>query len=145
MTKHVFRPRQTVVLAVAAAAIALLVALPGSAMAKDRNNDRIPDRWERHHGLSLSGKQSHRDPERDKLVNRKEFVAGMDPHDGDSDGDGVKDGDEGAGTIASFDADTGRLVINDLVGGSVSALVTDETEIECDNGDDQGDEDGDHQ
>ena len=36
----------------------------------------------------------------------------MDPHDPDTDGDGVEDGTEGAGTVASFDATTGELVIN---------------------------------
>jgi hypothetical protein len=128
----------------AIAALGLLaLALPAAAAAKDRNHDRIPDRWEKRHNLSLRVNQAHRDQDRDKLANRKEFESGMDPNDADSDNDGVEDGDEGAGTIVSFDETTGQLTINDLVGGSATGLVTDDTEIKCDNGDDQGDEDGD--
>jgi hypothetical protein len=121
----------------------LMLALPGLAGAKDRNHDKIPDRWEKRHGLSLRVNQAHRDQDRDKLVNRREYKAGDDPLDPDSDGDGVEDGDEGAGTVASFDGTT--LTINLFNGGSVSGLVTDATEVDCDNGDDQGDEDGDNE
>jgi hypothetical protein len=31
----------------------LVVALPGAATARDRNHDKIPDRWEKRHHLSL--------------------------------------------------------------------------------------------
>jgi hypothetical protein len=55
------------------------------------------------------------------------------PHDPDSDNDGVKDGDENAGTIQSFNADTGRLVINLFGNDTLSGQVTNQTEIECDN------------
>ena len=41
----------------ALAALALL-ALPSFAAAKDRNNDRIPDRWEKRHDLSLKVSQA---------------------------------------------------------------------------------------
>jgi hypothetical protein len=119
----------------------LMLSLPSIAAAKDRNHDRIPDRWEKRHGLSLKVNQAKRDQDRDQLVNRKEFKAGDDPLDPDSDGDGTPDGEENAGTIASFDGTT--LTINLFNGGSVSGLVTDATEVQCDNGDDQGDEDGD--
>jgi hypothetical protein len=119
----------------------LMLSLPSIAAAKDRNHDRIPDRWEKRHGLSLKVNQAHRDQDRDNLVNRKEFKAGDDPLDPDSDGDGTEDGDEGAGTIASFDGTT--LTINLFNGGTISGQVTDQTEVQCDNGDDQGDEDGD--
>jgi len=118
-----------------------LVALAGPAAARDRNHDRIPDRWEKHHHLSLHKKQTRRNQDHDGLLNRREWKAGMDPRDPDSDEDGVEDGDEGAGTIASFEG--GVLTINLFHGSSVSGLVTDDTEIECDNGDDHGDEDAD--
>jgi hypothetical protein len=118
-----------------------LVALAGPAAARDRNHDRIPDRWEKHHHLSLHKKQTRRNQDHDGLLNRREWKAGMDPRDPDSDEDGVEDGDEGAGTIASFEG--GVLTINLFHGSSVSGLVTGDTEIECDNGDDHGDEDAD--
>jgi hypothetical protein len=119
-------------LAVALGAIAML-ALPsyGAAKGSDRNHDRIPDSWEKHHRLSLKVKQTHRDQDRDRLRNRQEFLAGTSPRDGDSDDDGVVDGDENAGTIQSFDAKSGRLVIDLFGGDTVSGLVTGQTEIEC--------------
>jgi hypothetical protein len=128
-----------------------LIALPGAAAAKDRNHDRIPDRWEKRHKLSLKVKQAGRDQDRDHLKNLGEFRRGTsprdadsdddglrdgkehgvgnDPTDDDSDGDGVKDGDENAGTIASFDGTT--LTINLAAGGSISGLVTERTKIKC--------------
>ena len=109
----------------------LLFAFAGSATARDRNDDSLPDRWEKKHGLSLHKKQTRRDQDRDKLRNRGEFKADMDPRDADSDDDGIEDGDENAGVIASFDSATGLLTIDAFRGPDVSGLVTDETEIEC--------------
>lgn len=117
-------------IALALGALALL-AMPGLATAKDRNNDRIPDRWEKRHKLSLKVNQARRDQDRDRLRNRAEFLAGTDPRLGDSDGDGVKDGDEQAGTIASFDAATGRLVIDLFGTETIAGFVTESTEIKC--------------
>jgi hypothetical protein len=116
--------------ALALGALALL-ALPSLAAAKDRNHDRISDRWEKRHHLSLNTNQAHRDQDGDHLRNRGEFLAGDDPRDRDSDDDGVADGHEQAGTIASFDAETGRLVIDLFGADRISGLVTDQTEIEC--------------
>jgi hypothetical protein len=116
--------------ALALGALALL-AMPGLAAAKDRNHDRIPDRWEKRHHLSLQVSQAHRDQDGDRLRNRAEFLAGDDPRDHDSDDDGVMDGHEQAGTIASFDAATGRLVIDLFGTDTISGLVTADTEIEC--------------
>jgi hypothetical protein len=119
----------------------LVVALPGAAAARDRNHDRIPDRWEKRHHLSLHKKQAKRNQDHDGLKNRQEWKAGDDPRDPDSDNDGVEDGDEGAGTISSFQDHI--LTIDLFGGGSVSGLVNEGTEVQCDHGDDQGDEDGD--
>jgi hypothetical protein len=132
-------------LLLAALSALALLALPSLAAAKDRNDDRIPDRWEKRHHLSLKVKQTARDQDRDRMRNRAEFLAGSDPRDKDSDDDGVMDGDENAGTIASFDAETGRLTIALFGGDTISGLVTGATRIECgdgcrghESGDDEG-------
>jgi len=109
----------------------VLLAIPGPASAKDRNGDRIPDRWEKRHELSLEVNQSRLDQDRDGLRNRAEFLADVDPRDRDSDDDGVSDGDEQAGTIASFDPETGRLVIDLFGTDTVAGFVTGSTEIKC--------------
>jgi len=116
--------------ALALGALALL-AMPSLAAAKDRNHDRIPDRWEKKHHLSLNVNQARHDQDGDHLRNRGEFLAGDNPRDRDSDDDGVTDGSEQAGTIASFDAATGRLVIDLFGTDTVAGFVTDETEIKC--------------
>jgi len=115
----------------AVVALVAILAVPGTAAAKDRNHDRIPDRWEKRHRLSLKVNQTRRDQDRDRLCNRAEFLVGTNPHDSDTDDDGVPDGEEKAGTIASFDPTSGELTINLFNGGSASGLVTEETEIEC--------------
>jgi hypothetical protein len=117
--------------AAAALGVLALLALPGAAAAKDGNHDRIPDRWERHHHLSTAVNQAGRDQDRDHLRNRAEFLAGDNPRDRDSDDDGVMDGEENAGTIAAFDAASGKLTINLFNGDSVSGLVTESTRIKC--------------
>jgi hypothetical protein len=160
---------------IAAALAAALMLLPGAAMARskhhkhhskcprsarvDRNHDRIPDRWECRHHLSLKVKQTKRDQDRDGLNNLGEFQAGDDPHRADSDGDGVNDGNEHAGTIQSFVADTGNpntgtLTIALAGGGTLSGKVTGDTECEVpsptaaatrerESGDNHGDSHGD--
>lgn len=133
--RHGQRARLGGLLLAALGALALL-ALPSAAAAKDRNHDRIPDRWEKRHHLSLEVKQTTRDQDRDHLRNRDEFLSGNDPRDGDSDDDGVMDDDENAGRIASFDTASGRLVIDLFGGDSVSGIVTGDTRIRC-----EGDED----
>lgn len=125
------RPRLGItLLALALGALALL-AMPALAAAKDRNHDRIPDRWEKRHKLSLGVDQARRDQDHDHLRNRAEFLAGDNPRDRDSDDDGVMDGEEQAGTIASFDAETGRLVIDLFGDDTIAGFVTARTEIEC--------------
>jgi hypothetical protein len=120
-----------------------LMALPSLAAAKDRNHDRIPDRWEKRHRLSLRVNQARRDQDRDHLSNLGEFKAGDNPRDQDSDNDGVMDGEENAGTIASYDTETGKLTINLFGGETVSGFVTEDTQIRCGHEGDHGDdEDG---
>jgi hypothetical protein len=117
---------------VAALGLVAILALPGAAAAKDRNHDRIPDRWEKRHHLSTRVNQARRDQDRDHLRNRAEFEAETNPRDPDTDNDGIPDGQEHAGTIESFDAQTGMLAIDLFGKGTISGLVTEETEIECD-------------
>jgi hypothetical protein len=143
--KEGLRTMRNLIASVAIATGLLLAALPGSAAAADRNHDGIPDRWEKRHGLTLKVNQAKRDQDRDQLVNKREFKFGLDPLDDDSDDDGVEDGDESSGTISAYDAETGVLTITLVGGETVTGLVTEDTEVDCDNGDDQGDEDGDDQ
>ncbi len=123
-------------LAIAALVVLALVAA-GPATAADRNNDKIPDRWEKRHNLSLKVNQAKRDQDRDQLNNRGEFRSGSDPRDDDTDDDGIEDGDENAGVIASFDGTT--LTINLLNGGSITGIVDENTEVKCG---DECDQDG---
>jgi len=116
---------------VAAVGLLAILALPGVAAAKDRNHDRIPDRWEKRHRLSLRVSQAHRDQDGDRLRNRAEFLAGDNPRSADSDGDGIPDGEENAGKVESFDGATGKLTIDLFGGETISGTVTEETEIQC--------------
>ena len=102
-----------------AAVAALLLMTAAAADARDRNNDRIPDRWEKRHDLSLKVKQTKQDQDRDGMKNLAEFRAKMDPRDDDSDDDGIGDEDENAGKVVSFTA--GELTIALFAGGEVPA------------------------
>src|SRR3954454_5091372 len=118
--------RRMLILMAALALAALSVAAVASAdrghrgHRGDRNHDGLPDRWARQHHLSLKANQARRDPDRDRLANRKEFEHGTDPNRLDTDADGVRDRDEVTppATIASV---TGAVVPNTLrTGQSVS-------------------------
>ena len=131
-------------LGLALTALALLVSafasLPAAGEARgnqrtagDRNGDRIPDRWERRHRLSLRVNQARRDQDHDGLRNREEFLSGTSPRDRDSDDDGIRDGHEGAGRIVSFVG--GVLTIEPF--GTTEALrgkVDAVTELKCELG-----------
>jgi thrombospondin type 3 repeat protein len=124
--------RRVLLILMAACALLLVFAAPSMARThRDRNHDGLPDRWERSHHLSLKVNQARRDQDRDGMRNRAEFVAGTNPRDADTDNDGVKDGREDAGTVVSFDATTGTLVIKLFNGDQVTGTVTADTEIEC--------------
>src|SRR4051794_33305417 len=68
------------------AAFAAVLLLPASALARDRNHDNLPDRWEHAHHLSLKHDQARRDQDRDGVRNRGEFKHGLNPRKDDSDG-----------------------------------------------------------
>ena len=120
--------RKLFILALALVAV-LGLASSAAAKSRDRNHDKLPDRWERAHHLSLKVKQAKRDQDRDGLNNRGEFRAKTNPRDSDSDDDGIKDGKENAGTIKSFEG--GVLTISLAGGGELSGTVDEDTEIEC--------------
>jgi hypothetical protein len=123
-----------------ALAFAASLMLASGAAAKDRNHDRIPDKWEKRHHLSLKHKQGRRDQDHDGLKNRGEWRARFDPRDADTDDDGVDDGDENTGKVESFE--DGVLTISLFNGDTIKGAVTDDTEIECD--DDADDDHGRH-
>ena len=120
----------------AAALLALFVlAIPGTASAKDSNKDRIPDRWERAHKLTLKKDQRKLDQDRDGLRNRGEWLSGTSPRDKDSDDDGVSDLKEKAGVISTFNAETGELTLTLYAGGEITGTVDDSTRVKCESED----------
>lgn len=141
-------------LGLAVCALLLIVAPAASAHSRDRNHDRIPDKWEAKHHLSLKVNQAARDQDRDGMRNRAEYMAGTDPRDADTDSDGTKDGAEDSGTVVSFAGGklTVKLYRNDK---TVEGTVDDQTEIKCDDSqaaaprsggdDDQGDQGDDNE
>jgi hypothetical protein len=78
----------------AALAALMAVAAPGVAMARDRDKDGLPDRWEKRHHLSVHKKSAEADPDHDKVDNRNEYRERTNPRDRDSDNDGRRDGRE---------------------------------------------------
>jgi hypothetical protein len=86
--------KATIVAMVAGILAALLFAIPAVAVQGDANRDRIPDRWEKRHGLSLRVNQAPRDQDQDGLRNLREFREGTDPRNADSDADGESDREE---------------------------------------------------
>jgi hypothetical protein len=81
---------------VAGALALLLVAFAGTAVAKDKNRDRIPDKWEKKFKLSLKVDQSNKDQDRDKVDNLNEFQEGTNPRVKDTNRNGKADGKEDA-------------------------------------------------
>ena len=143
-----------------ATAVALM-AVPTVAQAKDADGDGMADRWEnRHHvraaaadpdGDRVDNRNEFRersrprdrdsnddgqadgreDRDRDGLRNAGEDATGNDPVDKDTDDDGTTDGLEQAGVVSAYDESSGELTIDLANGGSVTGLVTDDTDVEC--------------
>jgi hypothetical protein len=109
--------------------LTLLLAAPAAAKPRDRDHDRLPDRWERKHDLKVGKRDAKKDPDRDGLRNSLEFKAGTDPRDPDTDGDGVRDGQEVIGKIRSADGRT--LVVKLLRGGTVTGALDADTLVDC--------------
>ena len=78
---------------VALTLLAMLL-VPAGAQARDRDHDKLPDRWEKKFNLSAKKKGTRKDADRDGLNNLGELRSGTSPRDKDSDNDGVRDDDE---------------------------------------------------
>jgi hypothetical protein len=117
---------------VAALATLAALSLPTGASAakfKDRDHDRMPDKWEVAHKLNPKKSDARKDADKDGLKNLAEYRAHTNPRDADTDDDGLKDGREQAGTIASFQ--NGVLTLTLFDGSTLIATVNDRTEVEC--------------
>jgi hypothetical protein len=105
----------------------------------DPDRDRVDNANEFRERTNPRRKDSNRngrpdgreDRDRDHLNNAAEDSTGNDPIDKDTDNDGVQDGQEQAGVVSDFNTATGSLTIDLANGGSVTARVTDSTEVEC--------------
>src|SRR5436190_22122326 len=136
-------------LTTAAIAGALLV-IPAAALAKgrDRDHDRMPDKWEKRHHLNVHANDARKDPDRDGLSNLSEFRHRTDPQRADTDDDGVgdeqeiedrpnpddaedNDANEASGTVQSFDGSTLVIKRAGENTGTVSGTVTSTTDVEC--------------
>ena len=61
---------------------------------EDKNDNDIPDSYERQNGMSPDGRDADKDLDGDGLTNRQEFLLGTRANLKDTDGDGINDGDE---------------------------------------------------
>jgi hypothetical protein len=72
----------------------VLACLAATALAdapRDRDHDRLPDRWERKHHLSPTTPSARRDPDGDHLMNRRELRLRTHPRRADTDRDRLRD------------------------------------------------------
>ena len=139
----------TLTLLVAATA---LCAAP--ALARKRDHDKLPDRWERKFHLNTKRNDAKRDRDRDGLSNYREYRShtnprkkdtdrdglkdgaerrfGFKPRDRDSDNDGTKDGKENAGKITALTGSS--ITIRLAAGGKLNAGLA----ADCSGGDSSG-------
>lgn len=71
--------------------LACIAMTAGAAAPRDRDDDGLPDRWERKHGLSTSVASAERDPDGDRLRNRRELRLHTHPRRADTDRDTFND------------------------------------------------------
>ena len=122
-------------LSLLAAGSALALLAPAAASAHgvshrgDRDRDRMPDRWELKYHLNIHRNDARRDADKDGLTNYAEYQDGTNPQKSDTDGDGVGDRNDVAGTVTSFDGTT--LVISLPDGSTRSGAVANGTEVKC--------------
>jgi hypothetical protein len=82
------------VLATLAVLVAATALCPAPALARKRDHDKLPDRWERKFHLSTKKNDANRDRDRDGLSNFGEYRSHTNPRKKDSDHDGRRDGRE---------------------------------------------------
>ena len=72
---------------------AFCVAIPVASVlaARDRDHDKLPDKWEKRYSLSTKQRSAKRDPDHDRLNNRREYKARTNPRRRDTDRDGLSD------------------------------------------------------
>ena len=73
---------------------AYLAATVSASTPGDRDHDHLPDRWERNHHLSATTPSAKRDPDGDRLNNRRELRLRTHPRRADTDRDRLRDGAE---------------------------------------------------
>jgi hypothetical protein len=121
--------------------LAALLAVPGAALAKsrDRDHDKLPDKWEHKFHLSTHHKSAKGDPDKDGLDNRGEFKARTNPRKADTDRDGIDDAnddqdDDGVDNVdeqhegtnpRDRDSDNDGVEDGDEVAGTVDSFVED--------------------
>jgi hypothetical protein len=89
------RPRVLALISITTVAFVLLVTPVGAKSSKARNDrDRMPNGWEKKHGLDVRRNDAREDPDADQLANIAEFRNKTDPQAADTDGDGFGDGEE---------------------------------------------------
>jgi beta-glucanase (GH16 family) len=76
------------------AVFAYLAVTVSAATPRDRDRDRLPDRWERNHQLSPTRPSAKLDPDGDRLNNRRELRLRTHPRRADTDRDRLRDGAE---------------------------------------------------
>jgi hypothetical protein len=86
------RPIRLLTILALLVAAAALTASP--ALARKKDHDRMPDRWEKRNHLNVKKDDSRRDRDRDGLSNYGEYRAHTNPRKKDSDHDGRRDGRE---------------------------------------------------
>src|SRR3954469_5781364 len=107
---------------------------------KDRDHDKMPDRWEKAHGLSTKRNDAKADRDKDGLANLREYKLGTDPRLADTDDDALTDGQELRLRTDALEPDTDGDGIDDgdEVADGTDPLVADEDL--ADEGDDLGDD-----
>ena len=80
----------------------------------------LPDWWELKNALEPgSPALAAADADGDGLTNAQEFARGSDPHNPDTDGDGLRDGEEPPANVAKVDSDGDGLSDYDEVHGAI--------------------------
>lgn len=74
--------------------LAALIPLASGRAVRDRDHDRLPDKWEKRYQISTRQRSATRDPDHDRLTNLREYRAHTNPRRADTDRDGVADGAE---------------------------------------------------